>query len=391
MERSGLSDGAAWSKKLADAVRELDKSRPVTNALCGFYEDVILVDIEANTRSTAGEGKDYWANRSEKFCEPLDVVGYNYLLDRYEKDHELYPDRVIMGTESFPWKSFDYWDAVEKYPYVIGDFVWTAWDYFGESGLGHTSFEGEAGGLKEYPWHIANCGDFDICGRKRPQSHYRDFIWTDRKQPYIAVQHPMHFGKEEKVSAWGWPDVTESWSFPGYEGKKVKVSVYSAGDTVELLLNGRVLDRKPCGRAVKFIQEFEVEYQPGELMAVAYENNKEIGRASLATADKPENILLYPENDINNEDNIVYVEILVTDRNNRLVPYAENEISVTVEGGRLLGLGSGKPDGSQNYKQSKGPAWQGRIMAVIQRDSSSNTVTVRATGEGLKDGVLVLK
>jgi len=391
VERSGISDGAAWSKRLADAVREIDSSRPVTNALCGFYEEQNIAEMEANTKSTAGVGKDYWAAKSEKFCEPLDVVGYNYLLDRYEKDHELYPERVIAGTESFPLKAFDNWEAVKKYPYVIGDFVWTAWDYLGESGIGHTSFEGEAWGLKPFPWHIANCGDLDLCGRKRPQSHYRDFLWTNRSKPYIAVQHPEYYGKEEHISAWGWPDLTESWSFPGYEGKKVKVVVYAKGDTAELLLNGKVLYRKPCGVKTKYIQEFEVDYMPGELTVIAYEQSKEIGRASLSTTDKPEKILLYPETDLNKEDNIVFIDIHVADRNNQPVPYADNEIEIIVEGGRLLAMGSGKPDSSQNYTKSRGSVWRGRTMAVIQKDCTGNAVTIKAVGEGLREGVLIIK
>lgn len=391
VERSGLSDGAVWSKKLADAVRKIDNSRPVTNALCGFFEDHLIAEMEANTKSTAGEGKDYWAAKSEKFCEPLDVVGYNYLLDRYEKDHKLYPERIIAGTESFPMEAFENWAAVEKYPYVIGDFVWTAWDYLGESGIGHTSFEGEARGLKPFPWHVANCGDLDLCGRKRPQSHYRDFLWTSRKKPYIAVQHPMNYGKTENISPWGWPDLMESWSFPGYEGKKVKVVVYASGDEAALLLNGKVLDKKPCGIATKYMQEFEVDYMPGELSVIAYENSKEVGRAFLRTADKPEKILLYPENDISNEDNIVFVDIQVADKNNELVPYADNEIEITVDGGRLLAMGSGQPDSSQNYTKPIGSVWRGRTMVVIQKDKAADIVKIKATGRNLEEGILFIE
>ncbi len=288
-------------------------------------------------------------------------------------------------------EAFENWAAVEKYPYVIGDFVWTAWDYLGESGIGHTSFEGEARGLKPFPWHVANCGDLDLCGRKRPQSHYRDFLWTSRKKPYIAVQHPMNYGKTENISPWGWPDLIESWSFPGYEGKKVKVVVYASGDEAALLLNGKVLDKKPCGIATKYMQEFEVDYMPGELSVIAYENSKEVGRAFLRTADKPEKILLYPENDISNEDNIVFVDIQVADKNNELVPYANNEIEITVDGGRLLAMGSGQPDSSQNYTKPIGSVWRGRTMVVIQKDKAADIVKIKATGRNLEEGILFIE
>ena len=391
VERSGLSDGAAWSKRLADAVREMDPSRPTINSLCGFFEDQIIAEMEANSKSTSASGieKDYWAIHSERFCEPLDVIGYNYLLDRYEKDHALYPERVISGTESFPLEAYDNWLAVEKYPYVIGDFVWTAWDYIGESGIGHSTFEGEARGLRPFPWHIAYCGDLDLCGRKRPQSHYRDFFWNERKEPYIAVQHPMHNGKEEKVSPWGWPDVLESWSFPGYEGKKVKVVVYAAGEQVVLSVNGKQVDSKPCGEATKYMQEFEVDYIPGEIKVTAYEQTEEIGSACLCTTDKPEKILLVPETDTISDDGIMFIDVMVADKNDKVVPFADKEIEITVEGGRLLAMGSGDPESSQIYTKPQGSVWRGHSMVVIQKDKIDNAVKIVASGKGLEDGIII--
>ena len=112
-----MSDGAAWSRRLASFLRELDPSRPITNALCGFFEETELQEMELNGLSTLSEGKDYWAQRSEGFAAPLDVVGYNYLLDRYEKDHALFPRRVLLGTESFPLEGLANWRAVERLPY----------------------------------------------------------------------------------------------------------------------------------------------------------------------------------------------------------------------------------------------------------------------------------
>jgi beta-galactosidase len=73
-----------------------------------------------------------------------------------------------VGTESFPAESFENWEQVEKHPWVVGDFVWTGWDYLGESGIGRSWREGEEPGdfLGPWPWHVAGCGDIDILGRK---------------------------------------------------------------------------------------------------------------------------------------------------------------------------------------------------------------------------------
>ncbi|HZJ57128.1 MAG TPA: DUF4982 domain-containing protein [Clostridia bacterium] len=297
---------------------------------------------------------------------------------------------MISGTESFPIEAYENWEAVKKYPHVIGDFVWTAWDYLGESGIGHTSYEGEARGLKKFPWHVANCGDLDICGRKRPQSHYRDFLWNDRNKPYIGVWHPKDWGKEEKISPWGWPDVLESWSFPGYDGSKVKVVVYAAGDQVELYLNGELLDKKSCGAKTRYIQEFEIQYIPGKLEAVAYADGLEVSRASLCTVGRPQKIIFRSENHRDNEDNMAFIEVEIADEHNRLVPYAEDEIEINVRGGKLLAMGSGDPKAVQDYTEAIGSAWRGRAMLVVQRDDDSELVEIRAMGKGLDDGVMTI-
>jgi beta-galactosidase len=364
-ERSGKSDGANWSKRLAAFIRERDISRPITNALCGFFEDTAMLEMEVNSKTTAGEGKDYWALKSEGFCEPLDVVGYNYLLDRYQKDRLLYPDRVILGTESFPLQALENWRAVEQYSHVIGDFVWTAWDYLGEAGIGHSLFDRKAEGLRAYPWHLAWCGDFDLCGRKRPQSHYRDFIWNDRNTPYIGVQHPKNHGKSESVSPWGWPELYEHWSFPGYEDHPVLVTVYAGGNEAVLFLNSSLIDRKPCGITTDYRQQFELPYQPGILEVVSYENGYEIGRTQLRAASQAVQIKLEHEVVISDQGTLVYIDAVITDSAGILQPNGEYDITFTVEGGIVLATGSGNPESTSSYKSPENTSWQGRVMAII--------------------------
>jgi beta-galactosidase len=112
----------------------------------------------------------------------LDVGGYNYQWWEYENDHVKFPNRIMMGTESVPKEAFQNWNLVEKHPYIIGDFVWTAMDYLGESGIGHTSCENEKGNqLRPWPWFNGYCGDIDLIGEKKPQSYYRDVVWRRSK------------------------------------------------------------------------------------------------------------------------------------------------------------------------------------------------------------------
>ena len=390
VERSGISDGADWSRRLADYVRALDSTRPVNNAVCGFFEDPEIAEMAANSLSTAGEGKDFWAQRSEAFLAPLDVAGYNYLLDRYEKDHALYPERIMLGTESFPAQALDNWQAVQMHPYLLGDFVWTAWDYLGESGIGHTSFDGPTSGHKPFPYHLATCGDLDICGIKRPQSHYRDFVWSGRVTPYIATQHPRHFGSEEHLMAWGWPDIAECWNYAGHEGKPVLVTVYAAGDEVELLLEGISLGRRPAGEAHRYTATFEVPYKPGRLEAIAYACGKRIGHAQLETTGHPSALRMIAETqpDAVSMNGLLYVQVEVSDEAGRLVPDACPALEAGVDGAaELYAFGCADPEGAQQYTGTRCRAYKGRALAVLRR-TGDGPVALTVTSPGLVHSVL---
>lgn len=385
-ERSGMSDGAAWSRRLASFLRELDPSRPITNALCGFFEETELQEMELNGLSTLSEGKDYWAQRSEGFAAPLDVVGYNYLLDRYEKDHALFPRRVLLGTESFPLEGLANWRAVERLPYLIGDFVWTALDYLGEAGIGRSSFSGPLSGLPAHPWRVANCGDLDITGRKRPQSHLRDFYWTDRTTPYLCVQHPRHFGREESLSNWGWPQLLESWTFPGHEGQNVAVTVYGRGASLRLLLNGQAVACQPLR---DFTARFTLPYAPGLLEAVALdERGGEIGRCALETAGAPAQLRLAAEKENMPGTKLRYVWIELTDGRGVLCPNAQDQLRLETLGCRLLALGNADPCFSGSYASSVCPLYQGRALAILRVESAYPCV--RALVQGLPEQSLRL-
>ena len=378
-ERSGASDGAAWSHRLADFVRGLDGTRPVANALCNFFEDSDMAELALNSAKSVGAGKDFWATRSEDFASALDVVGYNYLLERYEKDGALFPQRVMCGTESFPMQAKENWEAVLRNPQVIGDFVWTAWDYLGESGLGRSAFGAQQaqGGTAGYPWHIANCGDIDICGDKRTQSHYRDFVWSGRVQPYLAVQHPAHFGQEETLSAWGWADLIESWNFQGFDGKPVRVTVYSAGDEVELLLDGRSVAR---GGVKDYRTELEVVYRPGKLTAVSRRAGVELGRTSLCTTGPAQALRVTAEPSYGGEFRFLRIEAV--DGQGRVAPDFAQRVRVQVQGAALAALGGADPRSDTNYTRGEAAADRGRLLLVV-RKKGRGTVRVCCEGGGL--------
>ena len=142
MERPSIADTA---KLLADYVHSIDSTRPVTAAVNGVSE------------------------KKDAFFSALDICGYNYAKDNYAPDHERKPDRIMVATESYALQQFDYWTQAEDHSWVIGDFIWTGFDYIGESSIGWLGYMPDK---KYYPWNLAYCGDIDICGWKRPQSYY---------------------------------------------------------------------------------------------------------------------------------------------------------------------------------------------------------------------------
>ncbi|HEX3046153.1 MAG TPA: glycoside hydrolase family 2 TIM barrel-domain containing protein, partial [Bacillota bacterium] len=360
LERDGHSLGNEYSRKLADLIRGLDNTRAITNALCPISQ--------VNDKAVLGE-EDIWGKMTEKFVEPLDVVGYNYLRHRYESDGDRYPGRIICGTETYPKEAFEYWSEVERLPHVIGDFVWTSMDYLGEAGIGRLWYGERRGWLGDYPWHQAYCGDIDICGFKRPQSYYRDCVWGLSKAPYIAVYKPENYGKTLEMMAWSWPDVVASWDWPGYEGDPIQIDVYCANSEVELFLNGRSLGRKPAGKLQQYRTSFETVYEAGELVAAGYENGAETSRTVLKTAGKPAAIRLTPDRRSLHAtiNDLSYITVEVVDAAGNVVHTAVNEIYFSVSGaGSLVAVGNGNPVTEEMYVGNHRKVHEGRAMVVVR-------------------------
>ena len=390
-ERDGRSEGYSYARRLADYVRSLDNTRAVTNGIC-WVASLRYSPIGIDTTDIP-EGYDYWGETTEKFAEPLDVVGYNYEQPRYESDRVKYPKRVICCTENYLRASLEYWDFADKFPNVIGDFYWTSMDYLGEAGCGGVSYEGDTLIRGRYPWHHAYCGDIDICGFKRPQSYYRDCVWGLAKVPYIAVYKPQNHGRKVEVSAWGWPDVVNSWTWTGYEGKPTTVEIYSTAGEIELFLNGRSLGRKPAGRKNKYTAVYELCYEPGELLAIGYDNKGEISRSVLKTTGSPAAIRLTPDRNLLKAEfgDLSYITVELLDAMGNVVPSADNDIFFSACGaGSLLAVGNSNPISEEMYTGSHRKAYEGRAMAVVRANGDSGTITFTAMAEGIPSSSVMI-
>jgi len=317
----------------------------------------------------------------------LDVTGYNYQWYKYDSDHAKFPNRIIVGTESVPQHAFENWKLVEKDSYVIGDFVWTAMDYLGESGIGHATYDtGKQDLLRPWPWFNANCGDIDLIGVKKPQSYYRDVVW--RRSPIeLAVHAPAPTGSKEQVSYWGWPDEQQSWTWPGNEGKLMDVNVYSRAPLVRLELNGKLIGEKNITDTSGITATFQVPYQRGILKAIAIENGKEIGSVILATRTAPTHIHLIADRTkikVSRND-LSYVTVEVVDEQDRVVPHAEIPIQFSVSGdGEIAAVGSGDPADMSSFKGNSKKTFRGRCLVILRPKGKSGEIVLRAEANGLQ-------
>ena len=372
------SSGLRITKELCSIIKKLDTTRPVTEAICSFWD-------------RPGKTWEY----AQPALELFKVAGYNYMWREYENDHQKYPQRMMVGTESFPKEAFDNWQMVEKLPYVLGDFVWTSMDYLGESGIGNALItkEKKLNFSPGWPWYNSYCGDIDICGFKKPQSYFRDVIWKISNLE-MAVHAPIPAGMTENVSLWGWPDEQQSWNWVGNEGKIVQINVYSNYPEVRLELNGKVIGTKPVSAETKLTAAFEVPYEPGELKAFGLKDGKEMKSKILKTTGKPVQIRLTADrSEIKaNRNDLAYLTVEVTDEAGNLVPDAELPVHFTISGtGELAAVENGNPKDLKSFRQPKVNSFKGKCLVILRPSGVPGEIKLKAESAGLAGAELIVE
>ncbi|MDW6057570.1 DUF4982 domain-containing protein [Streptomyces sp. FXJ1.4098] len=343
---------------------------------------------DAGDAMNAISSSELVTERTAESFAVLDVAGMNYAEARYALDRDLFPNRIILGTETFPTRIAGNWRLVEQYGHVIGDFTWTGWDYLGEVGVGRPRYVASDGTQHShngpYPYLVAGCGDIDITGHRRPASYYREIVFGLRAEPYIAVRRPEHHGKTWAGSPWAWSDAISSWTWPGFEGKPITVEVYSDADEVELIGNGNSFGRRPVGPEHRFRTEFEIVYVPGELVAVAYRDGAETGRTSLRWANGPVRLTAEADRDVVRATggDLAYVTLTLTDWHGTCHTAADRPVSLEVSGaGELIGFGSADPSTEERFDTTERRTYEGRALAVL-RPTAVGSILLTATAPG---------
>ena len=407
-EQGGMAAGYEVSAMLAKTVRNMDSTRLVSGALCSFFKGLDNEDNAAFWQTFRKEmpqggsvinmdnsyGKKIWMEYTAPFVKDWDVVGYNYLNYHYETSHELFPDRVILCTESKPGQFEDYWSDVERLPYVIGDFLWTSMDYIGEAGIGKSIYcsEEEVPQMSRmlnyaaYPWRLAQAGDFDLCGNVRAQGRYHQIIWG-ADDTYIFAKDPKNNGKIALIGRYGWAEGGNHWSWNCENGTVVSVDVYSRAEEVELLLNGKSLGKKPAGAECHFKAEFEVTYEAGTLTAISYQDGQEVSRDEVKTVGEPVGLKITMEKKQMSADgeSLAYGIVEIVDAEGNWVPTVEDTLAkVSVEGAAsLAGFGTGRGQTEENYTKGEFTSFEGRWQVILRAGTEAGEAGVHVEAEGL--------
>lgn len=397
----GTERGLENTKEMVGLFHQLDKTRLVTAGynlmiVTNAAKGKAVYDAEEGGRneddnkmsgmnstmfnmitSFIGSGMNKSANskKSDEICSPaldlLDLAGYNYASGRYPLDQKLHPDRLIFGSETMPYDIGKNWKMVETLDNLCGDFMWTAWDYVGENGIGAWAYSDDAKGFsKPYPWWLADTGAFDILGDPNAEAHWAMAAWRTTDKPLIDVRPINHDHKVIKA-AWRGTNGIPSYSFKGCEGRKMTVEVFYDCAKIDLYQNGKKVRSSKVkeNRAV-----FKLNYVPGTLEAVALDQNgKELCRNRLVSAKKAD-IVIRPEEESVKLNDLVYVRINVEDEDGIIESNDDRKVRVEVENGELLSFGSANPRTIEDCHTGEYKTYYGHALAIIKAGKAGKLI-----------------
>ena len=408
--------GIALTKEMTDFLHGLDDSRPVTcgvNIFFNFLSSIgfgVYSDEKAKKEAERAEkaakkkavGSQFFNNLAgllgDEFmkrgatlhgCDVktrdafanMDIAGYNYGIYRYKHDLKKYPQRLILGSETFCNDAYKFRELAKQEPRLVGDFVWAGMDYLGEVMVGSWEYADYAetfdGGLG---WVSAGSGRIDLTGKPLGEALYTRVALEADNGPYIAVCPVNHTGDRHSPSAWKMTNAMPSWSWTGCEGRKANVEVYTRAARVELVLNGHTVGSKTLKNDC--LARFSIPYESGTLEAVSYDAaDHEIGRYKLQSAGGATSLTLDAEEPAAQTGHLCYVRLRYTDENGITKPLMRGNIQVQVRGGTLVGLGSACPFNKHSYLDSETDTYYGEALAIVRMGDGDAMTIAASDGE----------
>lgn len=402
--------GIALTGSMTGCLHRLDGTRPVTcginiffnflsSAGFGIYSDKKAEQAAKDTKKKKAVGSEFYNTMAGIFgaesmkigatlypCDvktrdafaQMDVAGYNYGIRRYRHDLKKYPNRVIVGSETFCADAYKFMEIAKTNPRLIGDFVWAGMDYLGEVGIGSWEYEDYAPRFdKGCGWVSAGSGRIDLTGKPLAEMAYTRVAFGIDKIG-MGVVPVNHTKDKHSPSAWKMSNALESWSWNGCEGKDAKVEVYARAAAVELYVNDQLVGKKKLTNDCKVT--FHTTYHDGEIKAVALgAAGEKIAEKILKTAGQETVLTLQPEDArVNREGGLCFVRLQYTDKEENVKPLVRGDITVSVQNGELLAVGSACPYYPDSYLTNRTDTYFGEALAVI-RPAGSGNVTVSAT------------
>ena len=415
--------GIALTKEMTDFLHGLDDSRPVTcgvNIFFNFLSSIgfgVYSDEKAKKEAERAEkakqrgekaakkkavGSQFFNNLAgllgDEFmkrgatlhgCDVktrdafanMDIAGYNYGIYRYKHDLKKYPQRLILGSETFCNDAYKFRELAKQEPRLVGDFVWAGMDYLGEVMVGSWEYADYAetfdGGLG---WVSAGSGRIDLTGKPLGEALYTRVALEADNGPYIAVCPVNHTGDRHSPSAWKMTNAMPSWSWTGCEERKANVEVYARAARVELVLNGHTVGSKTLKNDC--LARFSIPYESGTLEAVSYDAaDHEIGRCKLQSAGGTTRLTLDAEEPTVKPGHLCYVRLRYTDENGITKPLMRGNIQVQVRGGTLVGLGSACPFNKHSYLDSETDTYYGEALAIVRMGDGDAMTIAASDGE----------
>ena len=338
------------AKELVSIVKKLDTSRPVTAGLAS-----VLMSNETG------------------YAAALDVTGYNYQEFRYAADHQKYPKRIIYGSENS--MSLEAWNAVAGNDYVLGQFLWTGFEYMGEAG--------------QFPSRHSTSGIIDLAGNKKPEFYFRQSLWSDK--PMVFIGTTDHVAETGTTDLWAHKMVDPVWNWK--PGQQIIVNVFSNCEEVELFRNNKTIGVKKMADFKNRTITWTLPFEAGKLRAVGRIAGKDLASFDLNTTGKPVTIVAKSDVSQLKDDKQELANVFVTlcDKSGNIVYSADNEITCEVTGPvRILGMEDSNPRNIENYKDNKQHAYHGKLLIYLQSLDKPGKAVIKLSSPGLKGTTIEL-
>jgi beta-galactosidase len=338
------------AKRLVKVVKEYDRARPVTAGLAGVA----------------------MSNETE-YPGVLDIAGYNYTEDKYDSDHEKYPDRVIYGSENR--HDMAAWKATRDREHIFGQFLWTGIDYLGESG--------------RWPSRGFYSGLLDFGGFIKPRGYFRQSLWSDKPMAYLGT-YPTPGGDRGRERA---PSM-DAWSVWNYsEGQLIRVVCYTNAAKAKLLLNGADVGETKEYDDNTGIIFWDIPYKAGKLEVVGMDkDNNPVSGYSIQSSKRPHALrIVQADKQIKKEKGFSHIVVQVVDEDGIPVMLSDDEVTCRISGpAKLLGLEASNNSDMTDYTDNRHRVFHGRILAYVQATGEQGEIKIGFTSPWLEPAEFTL-